>query len=173
MPLQRAVMSILLLLTLGACGFQMRGARQDALLPFTTMHLELPRSSLLTREMRTAILAQGNTVLTDDAKSAQATLRILSESNEKKVLTLNAQGQVREFSLLYRISFDVKEPNGNVLLSSTELALQQIMTYSESAALAKELEERLIYSDLRSDAISQILRRLGHLKSTTTMSPAP
>jgi len=38
------------------------------------------------------------------------------------------------------------------------------MSYSESQAVAKETEERLIYNDLRADAVSQIMRRLSQIK---------
>lgn len=99
-----------------------------------------------------------------ERKSADVTVRILSENQEKKVLTLNAQGQVREFSLLYRVRFDVVNKENTQLVSDTELALQTFMSYSESQAVAKETEERLIYNDLRADAVSQIMRRLSQIK---------
>jgi LPS-assembly lipoprotein len=51
-----------------------------------------------------------------------------------------------------------------VLLEPTELALQTFMSFSESQALAKETEERLIYNDLRADAVSQVMRRLSQIK---------
>ena len=92
------------------------------------------------------------------------TLRILQENQEKKVLTINAQGQVREYSLLYRLRFDVLDKENGVLLEPTELALQTFMSFSESQALAKETEERLIYNDLRADAVSQVMRRLSQIK---------
>jgi outer membrane lipopolysaccharide assembly protein LptE/RlpB len=39
------------------------------------------------------------------------------------------------------------------------------MAFSESQALAKETEERMIFADLRGDAVSQILRRLTRISS--------
>ena len=92
-------------------------------------------------------------------------LFISSAIEEKKVLTLNAQGQVREFSLLYRLNFNAKDSAGKVLIPSTELALQSSMAFSESQALAKETEERMIFADLRGDAVSQIIRRLTRISS--------
>ena len=92
-------------------------------------------------------------------------LYISSAIEEKKVLTLNAQGQVREFSLLYRLNYNAKDSAGKVLIPSTELALQSSMAFSESQALAKETEERMIFADLRGDAVSQIIRRLTRISS--------
>ncbi|MEY4467347.1 MAG: hypothetical protein RIR21_1140, partial [Pseudomonadota bacterium] len=68
------------------------------------------------------------------------------------------------FSLLYRLRFDVIGKENAQIVNDTELALQTFMSYSESQAVAKETEERLIYNDLRADAVSQIMRRLAQIK---------
>lgn len=161
---RRLCISLMMTLPLAACGFQLRGSRPDARLEFSSVYLEAGNGTPLERDLRTAILAQGNTVLATDHKSADVTLRILQENKEKKVLTINAQGQVREYSLLYRLRFDVINKDNSKLMEPTELALQTFMSYSESQALAKETEERLIYNDLRADAVSQIMRRLSQIK---------
>ena len=163
---RRLWISFMMTLPLTACGFQLRGSRADAKLPFSSINLEIGKNSPLERELRTAIISQGTTAIATDRKSADVTLRILSEQQEKKVLTINAQGQVREFSLIYRLRFDVIGQDATQLVSDTELALQTFMSYSESQAIAKETEERLIYNDLRADAVSQIMRRLAQVKPT-------
>ncbi len=163
---RRLVLCMLLLATLSACGFQLRGSRPDSRLPFTTLYLDVARNTPLERDLRSAVLAQDDVKLTTDAKSAQATLHILSQAEERKILTLNAQGQVREFSLTYRLRYEVKEADSKVLLKPTELALQAFMSYSEAQALAKETEQKMIFADLRSDAINQIIRQMAQLKPT-------
>lgn len=166
MSLRRLFLCMLLLTVLSACGFQLRGSRPDSRLPFTTLYLDVTRNTQLERDLRSAILAQDDVRLTTDAKTAQATVRIISEAEERKILTLNAQGQVREFSLLYRLRYEVREADGKVLLKPSELALQAFMTYSEAQAIAKETEQKMIFSDLRSDAINQIIRQMAQLKPT-------
>lgn len=157
-------LSALLMSSLSGCGFQLRGTTPDSQLSFDSVYLEAPRGTPLERELRGAILSQGNTTLAPDQKAGAVTLRILSEGQEKKILTLNAQGQVREFSLLYRINFEVADKDNNKLLKPNELALQAFLSYSESQALAKETEERMTYNDLRRDAVSQIMRQLSRIK---------
>ena len=161
---RRLWISLMMTLPLAACGFQLRGSRSSANLPFSSVHLEIAKNSPIERELRNAILSQGNTAIATDRKSADITVRVLSERQEKKVLTLNAQGQVREFSLLYRLRFDVIGKENAHVVNDTELALHTFMSYSESQAVAKETEERLIYNDLRADAVSQIMRRLAQIK---------
>jgi LPS-assembly lipoprotein len=156
--------SALLLVSLSGCGFHLRGTTPDSKLSFDSVYLEAKRGTPLERELRGAILSQGNTVLATEQKAAAVTLRILSERQEKKILTLNAQGQVREFSLLYRVNFEVADKDNKKLLKPNELALQAFLSYSESQALAKETEERMTYNDLRRDAVSQIMRQLSRIK---------
>ena len=122
---------------------------------------------------RGAILAQGAT-LAADPKEAAVTLRIVSEAQEKKILTLNAQGQVREFSLTYRLRFEVADKDNRKLLVPAEIALQSYLSYSESQALAKETEERMTFIDLRRDAVNQVMRQLARVKpEAVAQSPAP
>ena len=161
---RRQVLSVLMLASLSACGFQLRGSRADSRMPFSSVHLSVPARTPMERDLRSAILSQDGVIITDDVKAADISLRILSAVEEKKILTINAQGQVREYSLLYRVNFDVKDKTGKTLLAQTELALQTFMSFSESQALAKETEEKMIFNDLRSDAVSQIIRRLARLK---------
>jgi len=159
-----SAMSVLILTCLSGCGFQLRGTTPNSQLSFDSVYLETARGTPLERQLRGAILSQGNTVLATNPKTAAVTLRILSEAQEKKILTLNAQGQVREFSLLYRIRFEVADKENKKLLEPNELALQAFLSYSESQALAKETEERMTYDDLRRDAVSQIMRQLSRIK---------
>lgn len=156
--------SALLVASLSGCGFYLRGTTPDSKLSFDSVYLEAARGTPLERELRGAILSQGNTTLAPDQKAGAVTLRIISEGQEKKILTLNAQGQVREYSLLYRVNFEVADKDNNKLLKPNELALQAFLSYSESQALAKETEERMTYNDLRRDAVSQIMRQLSRIK---------
>ncbi len=158
-----AVLAIASALTLASCGFHLRGSTPDSRLQFESVYLAASKGTPLERELRGAILAQGAT-LASDQKSAAVTLRIVSEAQEQKILTLNAQGQVREFSLTYRLRFEVADKDNRRLLTPEEIALQSYLSYSESQALAKETEERMTFIDLRRDAVNQVMRLLARVK---------
>ncbi len=163
-PNRRLLISLLLLASVSACGFQLRGSTPASQIAFDSVYLDAAKGTSLERELRRSILSQGNITLATDQKTAAVTLRILSQAQERKILTLNAQGQVREYSLIYRINFEAADKNNKKLLPPNELALQAFLSYSESQALAKETEERLTYDDLRRDAVSQIMRQLSRIK---------
>lgn len=150
-------------LPLGGCTFHLRGSTPDSHMQFESVYLSAPKGTPLERDLRTAITTQGAALATSQ-KDAQVTLRILSDVQEKKTLTLNAQGQVREFYLNYRLRFEVVDSKNRKLLTPEEIVLQSYLSYSESQALAKEIEERLTYIDLRRDAVNQVMRQLARLQ---------
>jgi LPS-assembly lipoprotein len=71
---------------------------------------------------------------------------------------------VREYTLFYKFRFKVRDNNGKPLLEPTEIVLKRDISFNESAVLAKESEEALLYRDMQSDLVQQILRRLSALK---------
>jgi len=151
------------LLALSACGFKLRGSDGSVLLPFKTIKLGFADTSPLGAELRRYIRAYGTTVTTDSTL-ADATLDVLSETREKVILSLNSAGRVREYSLFYKFRFKVRDNNDQPLLEPTEIVLKRDISFNESAVLAKESEEALLYRDMQSDLVQQILRRLSALK---------
>lgn len=149
---------------LAACGFHLRGADDQFTLPFKTIYLGFPETSLLGIELRRNIRASDHTTVLSDPKSAQAILEVLSESRAKTILSLNSQGLVREYSLNYVLRFRVRDHLGKELLAPTEIALKRSISFNESQVLAKEGEEAMLFRDMQSDLVQQILRRLAAIK---------
>jgi LPS-assembly lipoprotein len=92
---------------------------------------------------------------------------IVQETREKTVVGVNATGQVREFQLRIRVKFRVRTPQGLELTPETEITQQRDISFNESAVLAKEAEEGLLYRDMQSDIVQQLVRRLAAIKSIT------
>jgi LPS-assembly lipoprotein len=114
-------------------------------------------------------------VLTAAAQRAGADviLDLRSEQREKVVAGLNAAGQVREFVLRLRLRFRLITPAGRELIPETELLLQREIGFAETAALAKEEEEVLLYRDMRSDMVQQLMRRLAAVTSLSAGAMPP
>lgn len=151
-------------LLLSACGFQLRGSSGQANLPFKTIYLGFAPTSPLGTELRRTIRGSGGTEVVTDAKAAQAVIEVLSESREKVVLSLNTQGRVREFTLFYKFRFRVKDGQEKELLAPTDIVLKRDISFNEAQVIAKEKEEELLYRDMQSDLVQQILRRLAAIK---------
>jgi LPS-assembly lipoprotein len=64
-----------------------------------------------------------------------------------------------------RFGFRLRTLAGKELIPATELLLQRDISFNESAVLAKEAEEALLYRDMQSDIVQQIMRRLAAVKA--------
>ena len=148
---------------LGACGFELR---QTQPLPMRSIALVgfAPTSPLglaLKQELERA-----GVVLRDKPGEAEAVLDSLTDAREKSVAASTAAGQVREVTLRVRLRFRRATPAGKVLLPASDLLLSRDMSYNETAALAKQQEEALLYSAREDDIVAQVLRRLVSVKLT-------
>ena len=55
-------------------------------------------------------------------------------------------------------------PAGQLLLPASDLLQTRDMSYNETAALAKQQEELLLYRAMEDDIVAQVLRRLSSIK---------
>ena len=155
-------MRILAILALGlltaACGFQLRG---QAKLPFETLYIDMSPNSPLGTELKRNIIAATRTRLVSTAAEAQAIFSVISEERGKTILSFDASGQVAELQLRYRLKFRVRDAKDRDYLSQSEIRLTRDISYSGTQVLAKESEEALLYRDMQTDMVQQILRRLA------------
>ena len=150
---------------LSGCGFALRKAPTFA---FTTLFSSLPESSPLGVELRRSLEATRKVrVITDGRQlnEADVILDVLRDQREKSVIGLNASGQVREFQLRLRFRFKLRTQAGKELIPESEILQQRDISFNESAVLAKEAEEGLLYRDMQSDIVQQIMRRLAAVKA--------
>jgi LPS-assembly lipoprotein len=130
--------------------------------------VSVAENSSLGNELKRNLASLGAVqLITDVAQKprAQAILDVLSETREKNVVGMNASGQVREFQLRVRVNFRLSTPQGAELIAATELLQQRDISFNESAVLAKEAEEALLYRDMQTDIVQQLMRRLAAVKS--------
>ena len=80
------------------------------------------------------------------------------------MVSLTATGAVREFQLRIRFAFKVLTPAGRELLPQAEILREIDQSYSESAALSKEQEALMLYQNMQSDIVQQVMRRLATVK---------
>jgi LPS-assembly lipoprotein len=148
-------------LLLAACGFQLRGT---ATLPFNSMFVQAAPASLLATQLKQAVVAGSTTRIAERPEQAEVILQILTELQEKQILSLTGGGRVSEYQLRYRVSFRLTDSKNREHIPASEITMRRDYTYNDSLALAAESEEALLYRDMRSDAVSQLLRRLQAAK---------
>ena len=155
----RKLITLLLALMLAACGFQLRGSQP---LPFTSIYIA--DSWELGATIRRHIRALGGTQLPDTPQDAQAVFTLIGEAKEKQILSISGKGQVREFQLRYRLAFRVHDLKGREFIPPSEIILARTFSFNDEQVLAKEREEQLLYRDMESDMVQQLMRRLAAAK---------
>jgi LPS-assembly lipoprotein len=156
--------ALLAMVMLSACGFRLRGSGPQPVLPFKTLFVSVSDTSPVGVQLRRNLDAMSNIEVVTDRKLADAALEVLSEGRDKQVLSLNSQGRVREYTLLYRLNFRVVDKDGRQLLPPTELVIRRIQSFNENQVLAKEAEEATLYREMQSDLVQQVLRRVSAIK---------
>ena len=100
-------------LALAACGFQLRGAANYA---FDSIYVGAPPALPFTVELKRALAGAGSAKVVDVATGAQVVLDISNISDDKSVLSLSPGGRAREFLLVKRVSFSLRDNAGNIWL---------------------------------------------------------
>ena len=144
-------------MVLAGCGFQLRGS---ATVPFNTLYIPGATGGIAL-DLKRNIEAGTQAKVVSDPKAAEAILDLFGESREKIILSLTGTGRVREFRLRYTVNYRVHDGKGAEYVPRTIVQLTRDVTYSDTEILAKEAEEQLLFRDMQSDMVQQIMRRLA------------
>ena len=154
--LRQALLSVIVMITLSACGFQLRDNYQ---LPATLQQMQLQSVSSLQLEasLRQRLLTAG-IQLSDQAAADVAQLRVLSDQLERRTLSLFESGQVAEYELLYRVNYQVIR-NGELIIEDT---IEVARDYQDDPnfALAKTREREMLVAEMRDDAARRLVRQM-------------
>ncbi len=162
----RLLLAVTFAAILTGCGFHLRGTNSGNL-PYKTMYIALPETADVRIWLERYIKASGNTQIIEDdkdSKTAEAVFQQLSDSRQKTILSVNAQGRVREYRLQLNYLFRIVNQKGQVLVPPNEVSLSRDITFDDSNVLAKDLEEGLLWRDMNNDLVNQIMRRLSIVK---------
>ena len=149
------ILLLALLLALTACGFQLRGTADLAFKNLYMQGSKLTINKNLTRSLK----VNGVTVV-DNPEKAELFLEMLSEQREQKILSLSGSGKVREFEIIYRVSFRLRSPSSETWGPVQTVENRRDFSYDDSQLLAKEAEEERLLEDMRNAATREIMRLL-------------
>lgn len=161
---RNTIISMIMLFTfaLSACGFQLRGMTD---LSFKNLYIQGSTLSI-SRDLERSFQTNGVHVV-ENAEDAELLLELLSENNQKRILSLSGGGLVREFELNYLVSFRVREAASPTWGPVQTVRTRRDFSYNDNALLGKADEEARLNADMRNDAIREVLRRLTAIKPAT------
>jgi LPS-assembly lipoprotein len=167
----RYLLTLILLVSLTACGFHLRGSVQ--------LPPELAEMALQDGSPATDILPELRRALKNEnirlSETAPLVLQLKSEQYGKRVLSVDSSGRAQEYGLSYTVRFLLKREsmqgeNDAVWLTEQTVTESRDLRFDANAVLGTASEETLLKTEMRRDAVLQILRRLQKAKRHT---PAP
>lgn len=151
--------ALVAMLLAGGCGFKLRGQQTFG---FESIAVNAAQNGPVATELRRQLGARlRDAAPGPSAGGSHVVMDVVNEQREKTVAGVNAAGQVREFQLRIRVTFRLRSAQGKELIAENEILQQRDISFNESASLAKEAEEGLLYRDMQNDIVQQLLRRLA------------
>lgn len=155
----KPALALTLLLTLTACGFQLRGSAMvpDALAPLAvTCAQDVPGPVCSGVRERLALYK----LLAEDGEAPEYQLRLSGYEQERRTSALDDRAAAAEYELSARIAVELVSRDGVPLLSDTELSATEFYQADEQQVLAGEREQRGIEGLIQDQLVQQVSRRL-------------
>jgi len=152
---------IVLLFTLSACGFQLRGSQQKVSVQKTKVYVVTTAAQKVGKIVRSKLAGAGASAVASEA-AAKYTLKLEHEVFNRTVLSVSAAtGKVGQYQLALTVTMSVTDATGKVLLAAEPIDLVRDYTFDEDAVLGKFEEQDLLQDEMAKQAAAQILRRLS------------
>lgn len=160
---RRALLAAVPALVLAGCGFQMRRA---AHYPFQSIAVQ--GSGLLPAIVRRELKGQGTVRVLAEGEpvnEAEVVCEILGQTRNSGIAASTSGGQIRELTLTLTVRFRLRTAGHKDLIAPTAVQQTRDISYNETAALAKENEQELLYRDMTADIAQQIVRQIGFVQT--------
>ncbi len=145
-------------LLLAACGFHLRGAVS---LPAGMTRIHLVGAgpySPLGIELHRALRGAGAAFV--PARQASALLVVMEHHIDRRVLSVDTNGKVREYELVGTLSFRVEDLQGKPLVPVQRLMVRRSYLFDPNDVLGKAAEEQNLRQQMRRDLVRLALMRL-------------
>ena len=148
----------LILASLVACGFHMRGSSD---ISFNSIFIE-GNTLVISKDLRQSLNTNKIDILSS-AENADLRLELLGEEKEKRILSIGGAGTVNEFELYYRVHYRTKLIGQATWGPVSTVESRRDYTYSDANLLAKQIEEKKLNDGMQKDVVNSIMRRLSAL----------
>jgi outer membrane lipopolysaccharide assembly protein LptE/RlpB len=154
-------LAFLLLPLAAGCGFSLQGATSTPAAMERTYIATQDRFSQFYRELRRNLQAAGVEVV-DSPERATATLSILFDLTDQRVLSVSARNVPTEYEVFYTIRYSLQSGE-KTLLEPQELTLTRSYTYNAALVLGKASEEELLRDAIVKDLVRIVSKQISLL----------
>jgi LPS-assembly lipoprotein len=153
------LLPLALLVALAACGFQLQGVTSTPEAMQRTYISTTDQFSPFYRQLRQTLQASGVEVI-DSPADATATLTILDDFTDQRVLSVSARNVPTEFEVFYTVRYTITSGESS-LLDPQELTLTRDYTYDATLVLGKEKEEQLMRDAIVDDLVRIVMKQIS------------
>lgn len=147
-------------LTLGACGFHLRGSSSLPAEMSVTYIRGISAYGPLNDDFREALESHGARV-TPDRTEATAVLDILKNDTGTDVLSVNLAGKVLEYRIYQNIQFEVITAAGKKLVDTQSVSLSRAIKFNVNDVLGVERQGDMMRRELQRDIVNLAMLRIS------------
>jgi len=154
------IFTLTVLTALQGCGFHLRG-NVEALPPSVSpLYIHgLAKFDPLHRDLQ-QILKEAQVQVTKDRSTAKTALQVLSQNQERRVLSVDNRGKVAEYEIHHALKFNLIAADGTQLVEPQSVGTQYAYENPETDVLGKRQEEETRNRDVRLDLARRIVSRI-------------
>ena len=168
----RFLLIVLMLLTLSACGFHLRG---------TTFHdtglnnvgIMLEKCSHEWEYLLKELLRNGRVNVVTDSRDIEYWIILRNEYTESNIVSISSSTSSRQYELVYHVEFSLQTVNSVPLIALTPIVVTRPLTINSDRILGSHDEEEQLKHAMRRDAAMQLLYRISswHQQHRATHQP--
>lgn len=165
MKFSRSVLCALIIISLTACGFHLRGSYH---IPPELQQLTVQLSTV---SPLSAPLSQRLKQSGIQLNQADYRLVILEDKLSKQATNIDSRAKAAEYSLYYQVRYVLQNSEQQNVSEERKLLLRRSYQYDTTAIVGKTAEEETLIKELYEEAATQITRQLSgfqHLSDTKT-----
>ncbi|MGI9237728.1 MAG: LPS assembly lipoprotein LptE [Woeseiaceae bacterium] len=155
------ILILLALVLVASCGFQMQGALSTPAEMERTYISTADHHSLFYRELRAQLQTAG-VELVDTATDSTATISILIDETDQRVLSVSARNVPTEYEVYYTVQYAI-DAAGDSLIDPQTLTITRDYTYDSTLVLGKAREEELLREAAVKDLVRIVLKKISIL----------
>ncbi|HED17993.1 MAG TPA: lipoprotein B transmembrane [Gammaproteobacteria bacterium] len=151
---------LLLLTSLSACGFKLRGdVELPQILQETYIESKNPFTGMA-RALRTELEGAGARIV-ESSKQATAVLRIVNEKSVNRILSVGSTGKASEYELFDSVTFELTDHKGKALISPQNLSMIRDLVFDENELLGKVAEAEQLHIKMRRSLARQVFTHIN------------
>lgn len=153
------VVGMVLVLGLSACGFHLRTDAAIAL-DLKSIYIDGGESDPELKGELIDAFERSQVEVTEQSENVNYVLKLDELESKRTVLSVGSGGNAAEFQLLLRVGFTLENAQSKQSSPPQIVEVQREQTNDDTAVLAVTDEQAQLFSEMRRDAVREILRRV-------------